>query len=132
MSLFFSLLAISHVISIPIMVLILLIAMAFLFYGYNCLFSEKMTEEFNRFGLNTAQRKTTGVAQIIGALGLIGGCFYWPLGLAASAGLTLLMLLGFGVRLKIKDSFAESAPSFILMLINGYFAYYFGMLLELW
>ena len=113
-------------------IFVALIGLAFLFYGYNCLFSNKLVEEFDRFKLTASQRKITGIAQIIGALGLLGGLFYYPLGIAAAIGLSILILLGFAVRLKIKDSFYASAPSFILMLVNMYFAYCFGLLMNLW
>ena len=106
--------------------LLVLNALAFLFYGINCMYSEKMTDEFNRFGLSTAQRKITGSLQVLGAIGLLAGYFYPYMGLAAALGLTVLMLLGFGIRLKIRDSFMESAPSFLFMILNGYIAFYFA------
>ena len=37
-------------------------------------------------------------------------------------GLFLLILLGFGVRLRIKDSFLQSLPSFSYAVLNGYIA----------
>lgn len=43
--------------------------------------------------------------------------------LLASGGLAVLMLLGFGVRLKIGDGFWLSLPSFLFMLLNGYLCY---------
>ncbi len=93
---------------------------AFLFYGINCLISQKMKDEFIRFGLNK-QRLLTGYLQLLGALGLILGYFFSPnLVFIASAGLTLLMLSGFAVRLKIKDSLLESLPSLIFAVINLY------------
>ncbi|WP_432410644.1 DoxX family protein [Rasiella sp. SM2506] len=108
------------------------IALAFLFYGYNCLFSTRLVEEFDRFQLTATQRKITGIVQIAGALGLLFGLLYFPVGFFASLGLSVLMLLGFLIRLKVKDSFTASAPSFILIFINGYFFYCFGALLEYW
>ena len=116
----------------PVSILIAINAFAFLYYGYNCLFSERMSVEFNRFRLTVLKRKITGALQIIGALGLLAGLFYYPLGLVASLGLCLLMLLGFGLRLKIKDSFLETTPSFLLMVLNGYFTWYFGHLIGFW
>jgi hypothetical protein len=99
---------------------ILLSSCAFLFYGINCLSSRKMKDEFKRFGLDK-QRVLTGILQILGALGLILGCFMSPiLTLIASAGLTILMLSGFIVRIKIKDSLAQALPSLIFTLINLY------------
>lgn len=116
----------------PVSILIVINAIAFMYYGYNCLFSERMSEEFNRFRLSILKRKITGALQIIGALGLLAGLFYYPLGLVASLGLSILMLLGFGVRLKIKDGFFQTIPSFLLMVLNGYFTWYFAHLIGFW
>jgi uncharacterized membrane protein YphA (DoxX/SURF4 family) len=99
--------------------LIVVSAISFLFYGVNCLFNKKMSQEFKRFGLSKFQ-KLTGILQIIGATGLLMGYFYPILILIASAGLSLLMLLGFFVRLKIKDGLLLSLPSFAFMLLNLY------------
>ena len=99
---------------------ILLSSCAFLFYGINCLSSRKMKDEFKRFGLDK-QRVLTGILQILGALGLILGFFMSPiLTLIASAGLTILMLSGFIVRIKIKDRLAQALPSLIFTLMNLY------------
>jgi len=38
----------------------------------------------------------------------------------SSLGLTVLMLLGFIVRLRIKDSWIQSFPSLFYMVLNGY------------
>jgi hypothetical protein len=99
--------------------LIVISAISFLFYGINCLFNKKMFQEFKRFGLSNF-RELTGILQIIGAIGLLMGYFYPVLILVASAGLALLMLLGFLVRLKIKDGWVVSLPSFAFMLLNLY------------
>lgn len=100
---------------------IFLSSTAFLSYGINCLISQKMTDEFIRFGLNKPKRLLTGYLQVLGALGLIIGYFFLPdLVFVASGGLTLLMLAGFAVRLKIKDSFLQSLPSLVFALINLY------------
>ncbi|WP_405295708.1 DoxX family protein [Algibacter sp. Ld11] len=94
---------------------------AFFFYGINCLISQKMADEFVRFGLNKPQRILTGCLQLLGALGVFLGYFFLPdLVFIASAGLTLLMLMGFAVRLKIKDNLIQSLPSFVFVLINLY------------
>ncbi|WP_291968128.1 DoxX family protein [Maribacter sp.] len=101
---------------------IFLSSSAFLYYGYECLTAQKMIDEFARFGLKN-QRILTGYLQVLGGLGLILGYFLSPILVFVSAvGLTLLMFLGFGVRIKIKDSIAESLPSLILGLINLFIA----------
>ncbi len=78
-----------------------------------------MVDEFKRFGLTNQQRLLTGILQLLGAIGLAMGPYYPFIGMTAAAGLSLLMLLGFSVRIKIKDSIRESIPSFIFMIING-------------
>lgn len=81
-----------------------------------------MRKEFERYGLGK-WRPVVGILQLMGAAGLLLGYFYVPvLGSIAAAGLSLLMMLGFTVRLKIKDSIVQSAPSFIYALINAYIA----------
>ncbi len=84
-----------------------------------------MTEEFKRFGLNTPQRKVTGILQVLGGLGLLLGIAYPLIGLIAAGGLSLLMLLGFVVRLKIRDSIRQTLPSFIFIVLNGYLFWQF-------
>ncbi len=99
--------------------LILISAIGFLWYGLNCLLNKKMFDEFKRFGLSDF-RKLIGILQLLGATGLLMGFLYPILTLLASAGLALLMLLGFLVRIKIKDGLLVSLPSFALMLLNLY------------
>lgn len=82
-----------------------------------------MKTEFKRYKLGT-YRNLVGFLQIAGALGLALGVFYLPILLQfAAAGLCILMLLGFIVRIKIKDSILQSAPSLIYAFINGYILY---------
>ena len=74
--------------------------------------------EFNRYGLPRF-RKLTGFLQLIGAIGLLIGLYFYPLLLLlASIGLCLLMLAGFIVRIKIKDNFIKSSPSFTFAALN--------------
>jgi hypothetical protein len=81
-----------------------------------------MKIEFIRYGLDD-KRKLVGTLQLAGALGLILGYVYSPLVCLFSAlGLCLLMLLGFGVRLKIRDSVLQSTPALFYAVLNGYIA----------
>ena len=103
---------------------IIISSISFIFYGFNCLYSKAMVNEFRRFGLSNGQRKLTGILQLFGGLGLAIGYFTSAyILLFASVGLCLLMLIGFGVRLKIRDSLLESLPSFIFALINAYLVF---------
>ena len=105
-------------------VLLLFTAASFLVYGFTCLFSPKMKLEFIRFGLNQKQRIITGIAQILGSLGLLLGLFLGDLLVfLAALGLAILMAAGFAVRIKIRDPFQDAAPSFIFLILNAWIAY---------
>ncbi|MBP3193541.1 DoxX family protein [Natronogracilivirga saccharolytica] len=110
--------------------LVILNAVFFLLYGFQALHSRRMIEEFNRFGLTDTQRKLTGGLQIAGSAGLLTGFVYPLIGLLASAGFTAMMFLGFIVRIKIKDSFVQSAPALFFMLINAWLTIAFYELLK--
>ena len=106
-------------------------AFSFICYGTSCLFSRHMKLEFDRFGLRN-QRKLTGILQLLGGAGLlIGG--KWPtVGLGASLGLGVLMLLGTGVRIKIQDQFKQMIPAVLFLLVNSWLTWSYAHLLELW
>ena len=88
-----------------------------------------MVEEFRRFGLADSQRVLTGILQLLGAAGLLFGFLIPALGVLASTGLALMMLVAIAVRMKIKDGLAQSVPSLVFMLINACLALNFFRLL---
>lgn len=98
-------------------------AIAFLGYGIACLTTQHMVEEFERFGLGRF-RRFVGALELLGGLGLLGGYFYRPLLLLSSAGLTLLMLLGVGTRVRIRDSLVEIFPAFVFLVLNAFVFWY--------
>jgi uncharacterized membrane protein YphA (DoxX/SURF4 family) len=92
---------------------------AFLIYGGLCLTTLSMQSEFKRFGLEQL-RTLTGLLEVLGGAGLLVG-LKWPLALwLSSGGLSLLMLAGIGVRIKIGDRLLLSLPAFSLMILNAY------------
>jgi ABC-type sugar transport system permease subunit len=103
-------------------ILIVISAVAFLFYGFSFFLNSGMKEEFERYGLDKF-RKLIGYLQLLGGTGLLLGLVWQPILAIASGGLSLLMMIGFGVRLKMKDGFWESIPSFVFMLLNGYICF---------
>jgi len=88
-----------------------------------------MRDEFIRYRLED-KRRLTGFLQLIGGSGLLLGAFISVhLALISAIGLSLLMLLGFAVRIKIKDSWLQSLPSLSYALLNGYLTVsYFSLL----
>ena len=97
--------------------------MLFLFYGLSILVSNAMETEFERFGLSRF-RKLTGSLEVLGSVGLMLGYFLPILVVAASSGLTLLMVLGLATRYRARDSLAEALPAFVLSLMNLYILVY--------
>lgn len=78
-----------------------------------------MKREYARYGL-TRFRNVVGGLQLLGATGLLVGLQHPWAGLAGSGGLALLMLLGVGVRIKIKDSLLQTSPALAYMALNAY------------
>ncbi len=103
-------------------ILIWISSISFLFYGISYFKSAHLQQEFVRYGLQKFG-PLTAVLELLGAVGLLVGFASPLILLLASGGLTLLMLLGFGVRMKIGDGFWLSLPSFLFMLLNGYICY---------
>jgi len=97
-------------------ILVLVSAGSFLFFGVYSFF---LTSEFKRYGLAKFQ-KLTGCLQLLGAIGLLVGLKVDLILSISALGLTLLMLLGFIVRLKVKDGVLLSLPSFLFMILNLY------------
>ena len=91
------------------------------FFGYVISYftSSHMKKEFERFGLEKIGLFTI-VLEFLGAAGLIVGLMYNSILLIASLGLSLLMLAGLLVRIRLKDNIRISLPAFFYMGLNTY------------
>jgi hypothetical protein len=99
--------------------LILISSLSFMGYGIAYFILPKMKSEFKRFGLERVGALTAAL-EILGALGLLLGFKLHPILLISAGGLTILMLLGVAVRIKMKDSVWVSLPAFFFMILNAY------------
>ena len=99
------------------LVLEILSAAAFLFYGAACLFSAKLVAVFERYRL-ARWRILVGSLEMAGAFGLIAGLWFVPLKIAAAGGLFALMLCGLWARWRIRDPWYAMLPALILALVN--------------
>ena len=99
-------------------ILIVISSVSFLLYGISYFTTTNMKIEFKRFGLEKFGA-LTAILEILGALGLLLGMSFQPILLISSGGLTILMLLGVMVRIKMKDSLLVSTPATIYMLLNA-------------
>lgn len=100
-------------------VVIILLAISFLFYGCACLFTKHMVQEFKRYGLPQF-RLLIGTLEVLGALGLLVGYFIPAIQILAAGGLAALMLCGCILRLKIRDSILQILPAFSFLLLSLY------------
>ena len=94
-------------------------SLSFLFYGLLSFFSEKMKNEFKRWNISQF-RIIVGIAQLLGGIGLIIGFFVPVFMFLSSFGLSILMLLGFILRIMVNDGFLKSLPSLFYFLLNAY------------
>jgi len=81
-----------------------------------------MQQEYQRYGL-AKFRNLVGTLQVLGGVGLLVGFRELWIGQLASGGLAVLMLLGVGVRIKIKDTALQTLPAFAYMLLNAYLSF---------
>ena len=93
----------------------------FLYYGLACLFADGMVEEVKRYGLPHF-RRLIGALEVAGALGLLAGYLLPTVRFLSASGLSVLMLLGLAVRVKVRDSFFEMVPAAVLLLLNAFIA----------
>jgi hypothetical protein len=92
-------------------------ALGFLVYGTACLTADRMRAEFKRYGLPQL-RKTTGMLQIAAAGGLTLGYLHPLPAMLASLGLSLMMTVALGVRLKIKDPLSGFLQALACLVLN--------------
>jgi len=92
-----------------------------LFYGASCLVSARMQSEFRRYGI-PQYRIMTGLLEIAGSIGVLVGLYIHVIGLLAASGLSILLLCGFGLRIKIRDDIIQSGPALGYCLLNAYIA----------
>ncbi len=94
-------------------------AISFIIYGILSFRSNIMKSEFKRWGISKF-RFIVGCAQLTGGFGLLIGYYFQIMTLISSFGLALLMLLGFILRLIVKDGVIKSIPAFFYLLVNLY------------
>ncbi len=98
-------------------VLIVFLAISFIYYGWACIFTKQMVEEFERYGF-PRYRNLIGTLEVLGAVGLLVGYFVPIVQIMAAAGLALLMVSGCLLRIKIRDSLVQIAPAFTFLVLS--------------
>ncbi|WP_165310790.1 DoxX family protein [Microbacterium protaetiae] len=94
-----------------------LLAAMFLFSGYRKLrVGEPLVAEADHLRIPVPAYRLIGVPEMLGAAGLIAG-IWWPvLGMAAAAGLLLLLVGAIGSHLRVRDTLPRMLPALVLTI----------------
>ena len=102
--------------------LILFSSVSFFFYGLSSFFNRFMIDEFIRYRIPQF-RKLTGWFQLLGSLGIIIGFWVDNLQALSTICLSLMMLFGVAVRIKIRDNLIKILPAVFYCLLNAYLSF---------
>lgn len=91
---------------------------SFLYYGSKVLFRPALRSEFERYAM-PGVRRLVGVTEVLGGTAVILGLAVAPLGAVAAAGLTVLMVLGLIVRVRVHDAPRLMVPAASLGALNA-------------
>ena len=91
---------------------------SFIFFGLACFYSSVFVNEFYRYGLSE-YRTIIGFFQLLGGIGSIVGVFDKRILIISSLGLSVMMLLGVVVRIKINDTIIQTLPAIIYLIVNA-------------
>lgn len=101
-----------------LVVLALTSGLSFLHYGFGVLFRPRLRTEFSRYGM-PGVRNFVGVMEMAGGAAVLSGLAFAPVGTLAAAGLTVLMILGLVVRVRLRDTPRLMVPAAALGVVNA-------------
>jgi uncharacterized membrane protein YphA (DoxX/SURF4 family) len=78
----------------------------------------KMRKSASHLGIPWPRYRLIGVAELAAAAGILIGLWWHPLGLAAAAGMALLLLGAISTHRKAADNVKEMAPAWLALLIT--------------
>jgi uncharacterized membrane protein YphA (DoxX/SURF4 family) len=78
----------------------------------------KMRQSAEHFGIPWPRYRLIGVAELAAAAGILIGLWWHPLGLAAAAGMALLLLGAVMTHGRAADSGKEMAPALVALAIT--------------
>jgi uncharacterized membrane protein HdeD (DUF308 family) len=96
----------------------ILSGISFIFFGLACFYSNVFINEFYRYGLSE-YRQIVGFFQLLGGIGCIVGIFDKRVLILSSTGLSVMMLMGVVVRIKINDTLNQTLPALLYFLVNS-------------
>ena len=78
----------------------------------------KMRQSAAHFGISWPSYRLIGAAELAAAAGILIGLWWHPLGVAAAAGMALLLLGAIITHRKAADSAKEMAPALLALLLT--------------
>jgi uncharacterized membrane protein YphA (DoxX/SURF4 family) len=78
----------------------------------------KMRQSAEHFGIGWPRYRLIGVAELAAAVGILIGLWWHPLGVAAAAGMALLLLGALITHRHAGDSAKEAAPALVAFAIT--------------
>ena len=78
----------------------------------------KMRASAAHFGIRWQRYRLIGVAELAAAAGVLAGLWWHPLGLAAAAGMAILLTGAMITHRRAKDSGKEMAPALLALAIT--------------
>ena len=99
------------------LVIVIFTSISFIIYGINSFTSNRMVNEYERWGFGK-YRQIIGLSQILCGAGLIIGIKFLILIQVASFSLVIMMSLAILVRIKIKDNISEILPAISYLVLS--------------
>lgn len=99
------------------LVIVIFTSISFIVYGINSFTSNRMVNEYQRWGFGK-YRRLIGISQILCGAGLLIGLKYLALLQFASLSLIIMMSLAILVRVKIKDNISEILPAISYLVLS--------------
>ena len=78
----------------------------------------KMQRSAAHFGISWPRYRLIGAAELAAAAGILTGLWWHPLGVAAAAGMALLLVGAIITHRKAADSAKEMAPALVALLLT--------------
>lgn len=96
---------------------LLLVAVCVLPAAAKLLGHPKMRQSADRFDIPWHRYRLIGVAELVAAAGVLTGLAWRPAGLAAAAGMTLLLLGALGTHRRAHDRVADALPALVALAV---------------
>lgn len=99
------------------LIIVIFTSISFIIYGINSFTSNRMVNEYQRWGFGK-YRKIIGVSQILCGGGLLIGIKFLIILQFASLSLAIMMSLAILVRIKINDNISEILPAISYLVLS--------------